>query len=248
MKYLMMLIFSFLCCNPLFAQVLSPDKMMATSSDIKGKLVELAFQNPELEIADHQINVAKYQLKSAKGWWADNISLAFNANEYSLKRLGKKPDVTTGQYTPFYPLYNVGVNIPIGGILTKPAMVRAAKERVAIAQAQRNSTYNQIKAAVLTAYEDYLASKQLLTLQSQVTESTYSEFLQAKEKFRNGQILLDDYNTATQAYHSQQVSKITAQHNFNLTKIQLESLIGVPLDGVLNNGGSAIPTDSTRTP
>lgn len=246
MKHFLLLSLSLICSATLWAQITNPDEMVSVSSDMQDKLVELALKNPEIEISDHQINVAKYQLQSAKGWWADNISLSFNANEYSLKRLGKEPPATTGQYTPYYPLYNVGVNIPIGGILTKPAMVKAARERVAIALAQQNSTYIQIKFAVLTAYENYLASKELLTLQSQATESAYSEFLQAKEQFRNGQLMLDGYNTATQQYHNQQVAKINAEHNFNLTKIQLESLIGVPLEKVLDNGSPSAPADSTQ--
>lgn len=244
------LIFSFLCvlCNPLFAQITGPNKTLAYNNDISEKLVTLALQNPELEIADHQINIAKYNVVEAKAWWADRLSVSFNANEFTIKRLENKQQ-PNGQFYPYYPFYNVGLQLTLGDFFSKPATTRAAKEQVAIAEAKRTSTYRSIRAAVLTAYENYLANQELLTIQSQVTESLYNDYLQAKEKFRNGSISVDDYNKAIQAYHDQLAGRINAEHNFNLTKIQLEALIGVPIETVLNNGSmgnTGTVIDSTR--
>jgi len=235
--------------NPLYAQVLS-NNLNQGSSDIKEKLVTLAIQNPELEIADHQINIATTQLKQSKTWLANDLSVSFNANEFTIKRLqGKKqPD---GQYYPFYPFYNVGLNIPIGDIFSKPKTVKIAREQVAIAEASRNSKYREIRDAVLSAYEDYITNKELLTVQSQITESLYSDFLQAKEKFRNGQIDVDSYNQAAKLYHNQLIDRIGAEHDFNLSKIKLESLIGVPLNQVLLNNSEkdlSTPSDSSSVP
>ncbi len=242
-QYIILPAFALLLASPVFAQV----KPSTPPSDIREKLVALAVQNPELEIADHQIKIAKYNLKGAKGWWINNISLSFNANEFTIKRLTHKQNPETGGYYPnFYPFYNVGVNIPIGGIFTQPAKVKAARESVAIAQANRNETFRQVKSAVLSAYENYLSGRELLTIQNQIAESTYNEFLQAKQKFRNGEISIVEYNAASEAYHKQLKDKIGAQHALNLTKIRLEALIGVPLSSVLqNNPGSGSTTDHT---
>lgn len=241
MKRLLLLI---LICTLYFkvsAQTPTPDQGL---TNVREKLVELALQNPDLEIADRQITIAKYQLKEAKGWWLNNISMSFNANDFTVKRMMGKT-LPNGQLYPIYPLYNLGLNIPIGGIFSKPAATKAARERVAIAQASRSNAYRQIRASVLTAYENYLTSKELLTLQSQATEGAYNDFLQAKEKFRNGQISVDEYNNAAQQYHSQIVSRINSKHNFNLTKIQLETIIGVPLSQVLSEKDNV---DATTTP
>jgi len=226
------------------AQVITPDRMTMASSTIQDKLVELALQNPELEAADHEIKIAQYQLKEAKGWWVNNISLAFNANEFTVKRL-KGETQANGQAYPYFPLYNFGVNIPIGSIFSKPAATKAARESVAIAQNNRASKYRQIKVAVLSTYEDYLANKELLTTQSQLTESAYNDYLQMKERFRNGQISIDDYNKSVQEYHNQLNGRINAQRDLNVTKIQLEALIGVPLSSVLDATGGHSSTDST---
>lgn len=245
MKYLLTGVLFTFFYSPLFAQMNAPDVRMQANSGIAEKLVTMALQNPQLEVADHQINIAKYKLKEDKGWWASSISLSFNANEFTLKRLENKVPAT-GAYYPYYPFYNVGVNIPIGGIFSKPYTVKAAREGVAIAQAQRSSQYLQIRAAVLSAYNDYLANQELLTIQSQMTESAYNDYLQAKEKFRNGQISVDDYNKAIQNYHDQLANRINARHNLNQNKIQLEALIGQPVDNVLNSDSNMqTPSDST---
>jgi len=220
---------------------------MASNGDIRENLISLAIQNPELEIADHQIKIAKYNLSEAKGWWAENFSFSFNANEYSLKTIGKSPADNTHYYTP-YPLYNMGINIPIGGLFSKPQAVKAAREKVAIAENTRAVQYRQIKTAVLTAYENYLSSKELYTVESQLAESSYNDYLQAKESFRNGQISVNDYNTSVDQYQGSLKARINAENGFKLAQIQLESLIGVPLNTVLpiNDKSNTPTTDSTK--
>lgn len=247
MKHWLMLCLASILFSPVLAQEITPDKMMDVNSDIRNKLVELALQNPELEVADHQVNVAKYNLSAAKGWWAENFTLSFNANEYSIKNMGKSSTTDVGHFYSPYPLYNMGINIPIGGIFSKPQAVKAAREQVAIMEADRTGTYRQIRASVLSAYEDYLSSRELLTVQSQVTESAYNEFLQARQKFGNGQISLESYNNIAQQYHNQLMVRINAEHDLNINKIKLESIIGVPLSNVLPNVGKVTQATSDST-
>jgi outer membrane protein TolC len=244
MKHFIAFSIACLLCKFLSAQVITPDKMSTTASGIRDRLVELALQNPDLEVEDHEVKIAKYNLSAAKGWWAENFSFSFNANEYSLKTIGKPANDNTHYYT-LYPLYNMGINIPIGGIFSKPQAVKAARERVAIAENQRTIKYREIRVAVLTAYQNYLSSKELYTVESQLTESAYSDFLQSKEKFRNGEISVNDYNEATDRYQNALKARISAENSFKLTQIQLEALIGVPLSTVLPNNTTQSQANST---
>jgi len=249
MKYLLLLSLSFVIYSNSWAQVATPDKIVNASMNMQDRLVELALQNPELEVADHDVKIANYNLSAAKGWWAENFSFSFNANEYSLKNMGKSSS-TTGGYYSFYPLYNMGINIPIGGLFSKPQAVKAAREKVAIAKNNQAIAYREIKAAVLTAYQNYLSSKELYTVESQLTESAYNSYLQSKEKFRSGEISVNDYNMATDRYQSALKSQINAENQFKLNQIHLETLIGVPLSNVLDdesNRNVATPIDSTSS-
>lgn len=247
MKYFILLSLTCALCSPVFAQVTSPDSMMTMGAGIQERLVNLAFQNPDLEIADHEVNIAKYTLKADKGWWAENFSFSFNANQYSIKQFEKTNSTVTSPYNyGLYPLYNMGISIPIGGVFSKPQIVKADREKVAIAQATRASKYRQIRAAVLTAYENYLASKELYTVESQLAESAYNDYLQSKEKFRNGQISVTDYNTSTDRYQGTLKARISAENSYNLAQIQLEELTGVPMSQVLS--GTVEDSSSARKP
>jgi len=248
MKHFLLLSLSLFLASASWAQIITPDKIAKASSNMQDRLVEMALQNPELEIADHEVKIAKYNLSATKGWWAENFSFSFNANEYSLKNMGK-PASPNGNYYTLYPLYNMGINIPIGGIFSKPQAVKAAREKVAIAENDRTIKYREIRTAVLTAYQNYLSSKELYTVESQLTESAYNDYLQSKEKFRNGEISINDYNLSVDRYQGALKSRINAENSFKLTQIQLETLIGVPLSNVLNNNNNDIetPADSTNT-
>lgn len=247
MRHLLVLCMICFFCQFTQAQISSP-RPTTMDNSTRDRLVELALQNPDLEVADHNVKIAKYNLSAAKGWWAENFSFSFNANEYSLKKLGKSQPDNQPYYNTMYPLYNMGINIPIGGIFSRPQQVKAARERVAIAENQRTIAYREIRTAVLSAYENYLSSKQLYTVESQLTESAYSDYLQSKEKFRNGGISVDDYNLATDRYQTALKAQISAENNFKLNQIQLEALIGVPLEKVLNTGSQPAAVDSTQTP
>lgn len=246
MKHLFLLGFALIYAGILYAQIPTPDKIVAGSPNLQNKLVEMALQNPELEVADHEVKIAKYNLSAAKGWWAENFSLSFNANQYSLKTIGK-PATADNRFYTLYPLYNMGINIPIGGIFSKPQAVKAAREQVAIAENQRSIAQREIRSAVLTAYQNYLSSKELYTVESQLTESTYNDYLQSRQKFRNGEISVGDFNQATDRYQNALKSQISAENSFKLTQIQLEALIGASLSSVLINNASQPATDSTIT-
>lgn len=236
MKNLLFIIAAIIYCGSLHAQG-QTNNSNKLSNSIETRLVELALQNPEIEIADHQIQVAKYHLKEVKGWWLNNISLSFNANEFTVKRLENK--MVDGQSYPYYPLYNFSVNIPIGGIFSKPATVRAARENVAISRATRDSKFRQLRADVLSAYQAYKAGKELYALQSQITEAAYNEYLQIQEQFRNGQVPISEFNNASEVYHEAVKNRISAKHNFELTRITLEALIGKPIGQVVTSASKA---------
>ena len=77
--------------------------------DIREKLVQLALQNPNYEIADRKVAIAAYQVKKAKGSWLSIVGVQGNINEFSLK--GGTTDPVTGIKTPspgsFYPKYSL---------------------------------------------------------------------------------------------------------------------------------------------
>jgi len=199
--------------------------------DIREKLVQLALQNPNYEVADRNVAIANYQLKKSKGAWLGTIAAQGNLNEFSIQ----PPASVNGQSVNLYPRYNVGVTIPFDLFSTKSNDIKVARQQVGIAQAQKNQRFREIKAEVLTRYEDYLLYKQKLEFQSQIVQDAESVYMQAEKDFSDGIIKQSDYNTAFKARSQEKTSLAEIIHSLNLSKIELEKLIGVPIESVLNN-------------
>jgi outer membrane protein TolC len=195
--------------------------------DIREKLVSLALQNPQYEIADHNLNIMIYNIHIAKSAWLGTFIAQGNENEFTIFK-------NSGGNNPiYYPLYNFGVSIPFDIFSKIPNNVKIAKENYLIAQATRNDKFRQIKAEVLTKYEDYLVAKQKLELQTQIRQDAYNLYKKAEKDFEDNTIKLDEFNRASGAWITAQMGELDYRRNLNVTKIELEKMIGVRLDDVL---------------
>src|SRR5205085_9873475 len=79
----------------------------AVVGDIREKLIHLALQNPDYEIADRQITIAHNNLELTKTKFLNNLVGQINYNEYSIK-------APTDNFANYYPKYNIGLSIPFG--------------------------------------------------------------------------------------------------------------------------------------
>ncbi len=208
--------------------------------DIRERLVQLAMNNPTYEISDRLANVAEYQLRIAKGSWLTALNAAGNINEFTInKSAAGSTVVTTSSGTTsipnqsYYPRYNFGLSIPFDMFTRIPNNVKIAKENYFIAQAQKNDRYRQIRAEVLTKYEDYLLANQKMEIQIQIAQDAYTNYQVIEKSYLQNNIKTDDLNRAYKQWAIEQIAKLDLQRNLNVSKIDLERIIGVKLDDVL---------------
>ncbi len=196
--------------------------------DIRERLVQLALQNPGYEIADHAEIAAGYQIKIAKAAYLGLFSAQGNVNEFTIS-----PPKQNGQNVPFYfPKYNFGVSVPFD-IFTRTAnTVKIARENYYISTAAKNQKFREIKADVLTKYENYLLAKQLVDFQAKLTQNEYSTLKRAESDFAENLIKLDDVEKAQKSYITEQVKSLTLQKDLNVSKIEIEKVIGVKIEEV----------------
>jgi outer membrane protein TolC len=226
-----------------YSQITPPKHYNATSNysltdtvknfNIRERLVQLAMNNPAYEISDRLTNIAMYQVRLAKGNWLNVLSAQGNINEFTInpKAAGT---TTSGSYNPiYYPKYNFGLSIPFDIITRNSNNVKIAKENYLIAQAQKNDKFRQIKAEVLTKYEDYLLAKQKMELQIQIAQDAYTNYQIAEDSYKKNIIKEEDYTKAYRSWVGEQVLKLDLQRSLNVSKIDLERIIGVKLDDVL---------------
>src|SRR5450432_103815 len=200
-------------------------------NNIREKLVQLAMQNPSYEMVDHTALAASYQVKIAKSAYLGLIAAQGNINEFTVN-----PPKYNGQSIPFYyPRYNLGVNIPFNVFTTVPNNTKVAQENYFIADAAKREKYLEIKADVLTKYENYLLARQLVELQGKITQSEYAAYKRAESDFAENLIKLEVVEREQKLYINEQIQSLTLQKDLNLTKIELEKVIGVSIDDVEKN-------------
>jgi outer membrane protein TolC len=222
---------SLLFCSQLLvaqqtAPLYRPDSLR--KFDIREKLVALAIQNPTYEMADHASTAASYQIKIAKSAYLGLFSAQANVNEFTISH----KDASGAAIPNYYPIYNFGVNIPFDIFTRTSNNVKIAKENYYMTTAAKNQKFREIKADVLTKYENYLLAKQLVELQSRITQSEYATLKRAESDFAENLIKLDDVEKAQKSYINEQVKSLTLQKDLNLSKIEIEKVIGVKIEEV----------------
>lgn len=207
-----------------YNQIVSPSYPAELS--FEEKLVYLAWKNhPSNEVLLHEYEMSKYNKVRANWEWLDMFTASYNLNEFTIN-----PSEETKDRALFYPRYNFGARITLNSFVEIPMNIKVAKVEKEIASANINSRKIDLREEVLITYQNYLLTQEILTLQSASTEEALSRFSLSEQRFKNGEITLEEYNDAVAAYNMERRSKLTAQANFNIQKIRLEGYIGVPLE------------------
>lgn len=219
-------------CDFAYSQEVDYNRIVSPSypSDLsfEEKLVYLAWRNhPTNDVLHHQHEMAKYNKVRTNWEWMEIFSATYNINEFTIN-----PTPETEDRALFYPRYNFGVSITPALFVQVPMNIKIAKEQVNIAKANIDGQKINLREEVLITYQNYLLAKELLDIQSVSTEEAFSRFSLSEQRFKNGEITLEQYNNAVGAYNDERKAKLTAQTNFNILKITLEGYIGVPLEMV----------------
>jgi outer membrane protein TolC len=215
-----------------FVQAQTPEPLYRSdssrSTNIREKLVQLAMQNPAYEMVDHASLAASYQIKIAKSTYLGLLSAQGNINEFTIS----KPTYNGTQIPYYYHRYNLALNIPFDIFTRTTNNVKIAQENYYITAAAKNEKFREIKADVLSKYENYLLARQLVELQGKITQSEYATLKRAESDFSENLIKLDEVERVQKSFINEQVKSLTLQKDLNLTKIELEKVIGVPIEDV----------------
>lgn len=232
MKSKCIILFLFSIGSFAYAQKVDYDRVIPPSYlselDFSEKLVFLAWQNyPVNQRLYHEYKIAEKNKVKADWAWLDIFSAAYNINEFTIN-----PTEETRDRALFYPKYNFGARLELGKIVQVPADIKIAKEEIKIASATLNTQKISLRALVLRTYQTYLLAKETLELQIVATEEAFSRFSLSEQRFKNGEITLEQYNEALAYYNTGRRNKLEAETKYNIEKINLEELIGIPLEDV----------------
>jgi outer membrane protein TolC len=208
------------CC---FAQKINYNDIVSpvVPTDMGEKLVYLAWQNLPINARfQAQIKSFKQDIKLSKTKWLDDISLSSNLNEYNS---GLQP--ADGIF--IQPKANLGITFRF----STPAKIKAETKKIIaniqLTEENINQAKISLRALVLRSYENYKTAKALRDLQRQVADETDIDFSLTKQKLNTGKLSLEEYNKSLQILNVQKGRLIEAENKFNLSRIELEELIGI---------------------
>lgn len=220
-----------------YNKIILPDEVPTDSLEFTEKLVQVAWRNhPEGHILQKQARIASLDVEKAKRDWLNNIRLSGNLNEYSGERLfnnisGSDVDENAAG-NRFFPIYNFGVTLPLGIFFDNPRNTKIAQEQYGIAQDNINARKLNLRAVVLALYQEYLMQKEVLEIQTGITESRYARLQLAEQQFSDGDIPVEELEEAQLQYSQQRINSIRAEKDFVTAKLSLEELLGLPLEDI----------------
>jgi outer membrane protein TolC len=195
-------------------------------SDVREKLVDLALQHPEVTINEAQMSIAENNLSRAKWSWSNILFAQFNLNEFT---------INGSPSAAFWPKYNFGINMPFDIVSRTSAEIKNAKENIDITRAMREDTYRKLRAEVLSRFEDYLFHREMYEMSSVVVDEAYTAFLSMQEKYKIGDVNDIDYSITFRQFNDAKMRQREKERDMNVSKLDVERLIGVKLDDVLKN-------------
>lgn len=209
-----------------YKKIILPNSVVDIS--FEEKLIQLAWNNhPTSRIAIQNVQLYSKE-KALAGWsWLDNVNATFNVNQFNL-------DPSSDQLgrAAFFPRYNISMRMSLGTFALTPINTKIARDRVIMGEQQVNELKLAIRRDVLVTVEQFKERYKVLRLRDRLKEDFLVLFKDAEKKFSQGDIQIDQYQLASQAYYTRSEAVITASSQFNQTKIALEALIGLRLDEV----------------
>ncbi|WP_285008116.1 TolC family protein [Pedobacter faecalis] len=180
------------------------------------KLIAAAKENsPRNIVFNEQISVAKNNLAQQKTSWLDPFSFSY------IYRSNTTLDIVTADLLRGYQL---SASINPGVFFKKPFMVKAARDQVQIAQAEKTEYDLQLESLVKQRYLAYLQNLNVLKLRTRIALDNEGTFKSARAKFERNEISFEDYNSVSIAVNSAYESKIIAEANLAIAKASLEEL------------------------
>ncbi len=211
-----------------FNKVILPDNV--TPPEFEERLVQLAWKNhPSNKTVLKEVEIASKERQLARWRWLDDIYANGNLNEYTLH---PRTSDGTANTNVFFPRYNFGIRFSLGTFVTTPLQSRIANDNLANSQLAVNEKKLAVREQVLTGIERLKQYYKFIRIREQIYEDFRTMYLASEKKFETGEVSMDQYRAAAQAYADQKESVAEAQGNFNAARIALEALIGVSITEV----------------
>jgi outer membrane protein TolC len=209
-----------------YNKIILPDKISPIS--FEERLVQLAWQNhPSNKVLTQTVQALNKEKKLAAYSWLDNFMFVANANQFTLN-----PETDILNRSAFYPRYNLSLRLSLGTFFLTPIETKLANDDLIVGKYKVDEKKISVRSNVLTGVEQLKQGYKILRLRVRLKEDFLLMYKKSEKSFSLGEVSIDQYRQASQAYYGRAEAEINAQSEFNQNKIYLEQLIGVQLEDV----------------
>jgi outer membrane protein TolC len=200
-------------------------------------LVQLALNSsPELEGSKYEIESHKQEIALARKDWTKNMQAGVNLNDVSLPYFvkynlgidrigGNLIDTTRFARIATYPLWQIGLSVNFGDLIQRKHKIKFAESKKKMSESDANLKRQKLKAEVLTRYQEYLATLEILKVRLESQDAADANKVQLAALFKANKATFTDYNEANKTFADARESTIKGEFEIKLKKIALEELV-----------------------
>ena len=209
-----------------FSKLVAQESMIPeVSNSFLNQLIDTAKKYyPIVQINQKRIDIAYINVRKNNVSWFDVFSITLN---YS-----PNGNTTTSLNQPTLSGFQIGLFINIGNILTKPYLIKAAKEEYEIAKLNKLDNLNLVAADVKARYIKYVQSNVLLRMQTKIAIEAESVVKEARYKFEKGEANFETFTKALIYESDNRKQVIDAEANLLIARASLETIVGKKLSDI----------------
>ncbi len=198
--------------------------MPEVSNTYLGKLIEIAKSNyVTVKINEKKIDLANINIQKSNVSWFDIFSVTLN---YS------PTGGSTSLNQPTLSGFQIGLYINIGNLLTKPYLIKTAKEELEIAKLGKQDALIILEGEVKARYIKYVQSSVLLRVESKISLETENIVKEARYKFEKGEVTFETFTRALIFEADYRKKVIDAEAALLIAKASLETIVGKKLSEI----------------
>ncbi|GAB5556444.1 MAG: hypothetical protein SchgKO_06570 [Schleiferiaceae bacterium] len=175
--------------------------------------------SPKVQFYENRAEAKEYEVALERKAWADDIRFG---GVYNYGSLGQLDDIVLGYQ------FSVGVSIPLSTFIGRYERIKQRESELKAELSKADEMSMEVVREVTREYNNLILMKRLMEIQGEAKESAALIMEMSEEKFRDGQLTLDQLgqNTELKAKYYSQYEEIKFQ--FLMSYKRLEQLVGMP--------------------
>ena len=194
-------------------------------------LIDSAVANAtDVSVLENQIKISEFDQLAKKNDWAQLVSLN-GTYRYGQIRSSSIENVVVFPEDNLTLGYQLGVTvrIPLSYFVDRKNEMKSLQLKTEILEDQKEGAIRQVKQDVITTYQHLLLIQRLLKIMTEAKESSTLIAEMAEDRFRDGEIDLDQLGNTTNLKAQSATQFETLRTEFSDTYAMLERLVGTPL-------------------